>query len=224
MRVRSPACTTLMRRRSPSATSCTFLPIALVVFGKSSAMRGGLLTVKPGGRIGGRLPERDAHQDASARLRETLIDSMLFVVCAERGAEQRRASAIAASAHATRDSMELVVGSHFLASCLLLSAGGPVLFLPSCHRCPARFPSASPAIRKFPRCGRNSGPDNCRSCTRNSVLSGAFTSANICFLLLERADHAQALERVRFQRLAAAIQIGREAAAAAFAAARSCAA
>ena len=49
MRVRPPLSTTLTERTSPSPISTVFLPRALTTLGKSSAMRAGLVTVKPGG-------------------------------------------------------------------------------------------------------------------------------------------------------------------------------
>src|SRR5688572_3568539 len=47
--------------------------------------------------------------------------------------------------------------------------------------------------------------------TKQRVI-GRFHQGKHLLLLLERADHAQAFERKRFQRLTAAIEIGREAA------------
>ena len=49
MRVRSPTCTMLMPRSSPSLMSWLFRPSALPVLGKSNAMRAGWFTVKLAG-------------------------------------------------------------------------------------------------------------------------------------------------------------------------------
>ena len=76
--MRSPACTTLKLRRSPSATSWVLRPSALVVLGKSNAMRGGLLTVNPAGGLAGACFSVTRTTTLPPVAGETLIDSMLF--------------------------------------------------------------------------------------------------------------------------------------------------
>jgi hypothetical protein len=79
MRVRSPACTTLMRRRSPSDTSRTARWMALPVSAKSSAIRGGLVTVKPAGGFAGGCLSMTRTITRPPAWGEMLTDSMLFV-------------------------------------------------------------------------------------------------------------------------------------------------
>src|SRR3989304_695980 len=138
MRVRPPACTTLMRRRSPPPTSCTLRPSALVVFGKSNAMRGGLFAVNPAGGFAGASLSVTLTIILPACCGETLTASMLLA-CAH--AETLAAAMInARTARQARDiTRDISSGESFIFWPPVHPAAAPAPFLPRCRYCPEQF-------------------------------------------------------------------------------------